>query len=253
MGAALGLARRGKYSEEAKGAKSKQENSVERQEGEENGQSGEQDWNEMQAKATGKSKQVQSCELRCQEDGKGLCSCCCCSPSEGPSSAAKQELLGLGLHVCPQLDNPGNSPKAPRSHNQNVSDLSPASAACWCWGHSGTAPMPPSPENSHGAGRMQAAAPLVPPCLYHLTPLTFKRWEISCNSAEQPYKAAVMCICKNNLCLLEKNDSAPLPKLVFHLWVYLLFIFCCRLMNNSHQPTYFLKSFRPSFKYSVCN
>lgn len=105
----------------------------------------------------------------------------------------------------PQLDSPGSSPKTPRSHNLNVSDLSPASAACWCWGHSGTAPMPLSPEHSRGAGLMQAAAPLVPPCLYHLTPLTFKRWEISCNSAEQPYKAAVTCICKNNLCLLEKK------------------------------------------------
>lgn len=48
---------------------------------------------QRKAKAIGKSKQVQSSELRCQEDGKGPHSCCYCSLSEGFCSAVK---LGAG-------------------------------------------------------------------------------------------------------------------------------------------------------------
>lgn len=44
---------------------------------------------QRRAKAIGKSKQVQSSELRCQEDGKGPHSCCCCSLNEGFCSAVK--------------------------------------------------------------------------------------------------------------------------------------------------------------------
>lgn len=118
----------------------------------------------MQAKATGKSKQVQSSELRCQEDGKGLCSCCCCLPSEGLSSAAKQELLGLGLHVLPSVRFSREQPK--NSTFPQPERLRPFSSFCCLlvlgalW-NSPNAPVPRAqPRCWAHAGRSSTGTPL---------------------------------------------------------------------------------------------
>lgn len=90
---------------------SKQENSAAGQKGEENGQSRELPGDERRAKAFGKSKQVQSSELRCQEDGNGPCSCCYCSVSEGSCSAEKTGAGGPQFTLLPLVGFSGECPK----------------------------------------------------------------------------------------------------------------------------------------------